>query len=204
MNEPAGEIDAMASTVAAAQTGDERAHAALYAHYSRRIYTLIFRLVPRRAHAEDLLHDTFVEVLRSIGTYAGQGSFEGWLRTIAVNKCLSQLRSPWHRSLIWVDASLNGIHELEVDDTPPLDTTLAAQSQLESALRRLNPISRAVVWLHDVEGYTHVEIARALGRTPSFSKSQLSRAHARLRELLVTDDETSPCPRVTHSLSVSS
>jgi len=44
--------------------------------------------------------------------------------------------------------------------------------------------TRAVVWLHDVEGFTHAEIGIALGRSPSFSKSQLSRAHARLRDLL--------------------
>ena len=51
----------------------------------------------------------------------------------------------------------------------------------------LPALSRAVVWLHDVEGFTHAEIGIALGRTPSFSKSQLARAHRRLRELLAGD-----------------
>ena len=55
---------------------------------------------------------------------------------------------------------------------------------LERALAALPAITRSVVWLHDVEGYTHGEIARLLGRTASFSKSQLARAHVRLRELL--------------------
>ena len=49
---------------------------------------------------------------------------------------------------------------------------------------RLPALTRAVVWLHDVEGFTHAEIGTALGRSPSFSKTQLSRAHARLRDLL--------------------
>jgi RNA polymerase sigma-70 factor (ECF subfamily) len=60
----------------------------------------------------------------------------------------------------------------------------------------LPALTRAVVWLHDVEGYTHADIGLALGRTPSFSKSQLSRAHARLRGLLGDSDaavEESPC-----------
>ena len=60
----------------------------------------------------------------------------------------------------------------------------------------LPSLSRAVVWLHDVEGYTHAEIGFALGRTPSFSKSQLSRAHRRLRSLLGEQDaivEGTPC-----------
>jgi RNA polymerase sigma-70 factor (ECF subfamily) len=55
---------------------------------------------------------------------------------------------------------------------------------LEAALERLSETSRAVVWLHDVEGYTHEEIAGMMGKTPSFSKSQLARAHQRLRRWL--------------------
>jgi RNA polymerase sigma factor (sigma-70 family) len=55
---------------------------------------------------------------------------------------------------------------------------------LEAALERLSETSRAVVWLHDVEGYTHDEIGAMMGMTASFSKSQLARAHARLRQWL--------------------
>ncbi len=55
---------------------------------------------------------------------------------------------------------------------------------MESAMERLSATSRAVVWLHDVEGYTHEDIAELMGKSVSFSKSQLSRAHARLRQWL--------------------
>jgi DNA-directed RNA polymerase specialized sigma24 family protein len=55
---------------------------------------------------------------------------------------------------------------------------------LEAALERLSTTSRAVVWLHDVEGYTHEEIAAMMQKTVSFSKSQLARAHSRLRRWL--------------------
>jgi RNA polymerase sigma-70 factor (ECF subfamily) len=60
----------------------------------------------------------------------------------------------------------------------------ALRMDLEAALERLSETSRAVVWLHDVEGYTHEEIAGMMGKTPSFSKSQLARAHHRLRRWL--------------------
>ena len=60
----------------------------------------------------------------------------------------------------------------------------ALRMDLEAALERLTETSRAVVWLHDVEGYTHEEIAVMMGKTPSFSKSQLARAHVRLRRWL--------------------
>jgi RNA polymerase sigma-70 factor (ECF subfamily) len=74
--------------------------------------------------------------------------------------------------------------------TAPLDAAL------ERALMTLPALTRAIVWLHDVEGYTHADIGLALGRTPSFSKSQLARAHRRLRALLGEPDavaEEAPC-----------
>ncbi len=68
-----------------------------------------------------------------------------------------------------------------VGSAPPEPT---APIDLETALGRLAPLTRAVLWLHDVEGYTHEEIGKLMGKTASFSKSQLSRAHRRLREWL--------------------
>jgi len=62
----------------------------------------------------------------------------------------------------------------------------------EAALGRLSETSRSVVWLHDVEGYTHEEIGAGLGRSASFSKSQLSRAHARLRQAIERDASARP------------
>src|SRR5712671_3583869 len=101
------------SVIAAAQTGSENAHAAIYSHYSQRLYTVIYRLVPRRAQAEDILQEVFVEVLRSSPQYSFAGSFGGWLRSIAVNKCLTHLRSPWHRSMLWLDESPEQISDAQ-------------------------------------------------------------------------------------------
>jgi RNA polymerase sigma-70 factor (ECF subfamily) len=64
-----------------------------------------------------------------------------------------------------------------------------AALDLDAALANLPSVSRAVVWLHDVEGYTHKEIAAFMGRTESFSKSQLSRAYQRLRPMLTVAGE---------------
>jgi len=198
------------NVISAAQAGDPKAHAAIYSLYADRIFSLIYRLVPRRAHAEDLLHEVFVEVLRSVSGYRASGSFGGWLRSIAIHKCLMQLRSPWHRGVLWLDDSLEQVDAEH--QSPPLDTAVAMRSDLESALRNLPPLARAVVWLHDVEGYTHSEIGNQLGRTASFSKSQLARAHTRLRALLSEqqthslnlDDESPVCIPVTQPLSTNS
>jgi RNA polymerase sigma factor (sigma-70 family) len=179
--------------VTAARSGDERALEAVYAATAAAIYTLLRRLVRRPAIAEELLQETFVDVIEHIGAYEGRCPLPAWIRAIAVNRALMYLRSPWHRSLEWLDRDPGG-----VDRLPAASEGAAASldAGLERALMTLPPLTRAIVWLHDVEGYTHADIAFALGRTPSFSKSQLARAHRRLRELLgagASLAEDSPC-----------
>jgi len=191
--------DIPAETIEAAAAGDRQAHAAIYKAYQRPLYSLIRRLIPRPAIADELFQDTFVEILRNIQSYSAEGSFAGWVRSVAVNKCLMYLRSPWHRALLHFDGKENdptfrSLFELQTSD-PDFETRQA----LQQALAELPALSRAVVWLHDVEGYTHNEIGRLLNRTPSFSKSQLSRAHARMRELLNPTVESMSCTPVSNN-----
>jgi RNA polymerase sigma factor (sigma-70 family) len=181
------------SITRAARDGDERALETVYQATATPIYTLLRRLVRRPAIAEELLQETFVDVIEHIGAFEGRCPLPAWIRSIAVNRALMYLRSPWHRSLDWLDADAGRLQALiSADAAPPA----CAEPALDRALMRLPALTRAVVWLHDVEGYTHAEIGAALGRSPSFSKAQLSRAHARLRELLadtVTGKEGESC-----------
>jgi RNA polymerase sigma-70 factor (ECF subfamily) len=165
--------------VAAARAGDEAAIEAVYHATAGALYTLLRRLVRRPAIAEELLQETFVDVLEHIDAYEARCPLPAWIRALAVNRALMYLRSPWHRSLEWVDKDPGG-----ADRLPSPERASSPDADLERALMTLPSISRAVVWLHDVEGFTHAEIGLALGRTPSFSKSQLARAHVRLRALL--------------------
>ena len=173
------EIAIPPETVAAARAGDETAIEAVYRATSDALYTLLRRLVRRPAIAEELLQETFVDLLEHIGAYEGRCPLPAWIRALAVNRALMYLRSPWHRSLEWLDKDPGG-----ADRLPAQERAQPQETGLERALMTLPSIARAVVWLHDVEGYTHAEIGLALGRTPSFSKSQLARAHARLRTVL--------------------
>ncbi|MGH8252336.1 MAG: RNA polymerase sigma factor [Steroidobacteraceae bacterium] len=175
------DIEIPGRIVAAAQAGDESAIEAVYHATAGPLYTLLRRLVRRPAIAEELLQETFVDVLEHIGAFEGRCPLPAWIRAIAVNRALMYLRSPWHRSLEWLDKDPGGPDRLPATTRGIVESMDAA---LERALMTLPAMTRAVVWLHDVEGFTHAEIGMALGRTPSFSKSQLSRAHARLRELL--------------------
>jgi RNA polymerase sigma-70 factor (ECF subfamily) len=181
------------AVVAAARAGEGAALESVYAATSTAVYTLLRRLVRRPAIAEELLQETYVDVIEHIGAYEGRCPLPAWIRAIAVNRALMYLRSPWHRGLEWLDKDPGGADRLpgrEGSADAPMDAAL------ERALMTLPALSRAVVWLHDVEGYTHADIGFALGRTPSFSKSQLARAHRRLRGLLADAAEpmeATPC-----------
>ena len=87
-------IEVTAEVLSAARGGDSRAQEAIYRCYQRPVYSLIRRLIARPAIADELFQDTFIEILRSLHSYSGDGAFGGWVRAIAVSKCLMYLRSP--------------------------------------------------------------------------------------------------------------
>jgi RNA polymerase sigma factor (sigma-70 family) len=191
-------IEVTAEVLSAACAGDARAQETIYRSYQRPVYSLIRRLISRPAIADELFQETFIEVLRCLRSYSGEGAFGGWVRAIAVNKCLMYLRSPWHRSFAYLDADENeSIADTLIDAASGPDVQVQASADVGNAMASLPPLTRTVVWLHDVEGYTHGEIARLMGRTVSFSKSQLARAHQRLRELLDPKSESLPCTHLS-------
>jgi RNA polymerase sigma-70 factor (ECF subfamily) len=173
------DIEIDEQTVAAARGGDREALGRIYDCCATPAYGLILRLVRRAPVAEDLLQETFADVIEHIGSFEGLAPLPMWIRAIAVRRALMHLRSPWHRSLEWLEA------RPDAEPSTGSETSRSDRGRdLEQALMSLPALARAVVWLHDVEGYTHGEIAGGLGRSISFSKSQLSRAHARLRQAL--------------------
>jgi RNA polymerase sigma-70 factor (ECF subfamily) len=193
------EIELEPGVLRDAQAGNPGAQAEVYRAYSSATYALIRRLVPRQAVADDLFQDTFVEVLQSLRRFRGEAPLGAWIRRVAVSKCLMHLRSPWHRSLLWLDQLASNDAPLTPVAVPVerTETDAALQIDLEAALAQLPGLSRAVVWLYDVEGYSHEEIAALYGKSVSFSKSQLMRAHLRLRELLEVERENAACMPVS-------
>ena len=183
-----------AGTVGRARDGSAEAREAIFRAFEAPVRTLTRRLVPGSAQAEDLAQDVFVDVLTSLGQYQGRGSFAGWVRAVTVRRCLMHLRSPWRRALRWARAA----DDAGAEAVLPVEPASGGDAvDLERALARLGDTARAVVWLHDVEGYTHAEIGALLGGTASLSKSQLARAHARLRELLEPEGMKTSCMPVS-------
>jgi RNA polymerase sigma factor (sigma-70 family) len=176
------QIEVPADVLTRASAGDERAQAAVYAALAPATFALIRRLAGNRPLAEDLFQDTMMAVFDGLSRFRRECPLGAWVRQIAVSRCLMYLRSPWHRARL----RLYGENDTEAP-TPELlllatPGPRAETVDVERALASLTPTARAVVWLFEVEGYSHEEIAKSFGRSTSFSKSQLARAHVKLRQ----------------------
>ena len=185
-----------------ARRGDMKAQEVLYRSYGRPVYTLALRMLGERTQAEEVLQDTCIEIIRHLGACRDAAAFAGWVKRIATNKCLAQLRSAWHRRsrrLFDDDGDDDLLEHGAAGAHADFAAGLSDQDRLERALAALPDAARAVVWLYDVEGYSHEEIAGLMGKSVSFSKSRLARAHRHLRALLERDDEVEACMRQPNS-----
>jgi RNA polymerase sigma factor (sigma-70 family) len=177
-------IDVPAALLARVRAGEVGGCEQLYRLFERPVYGLALRMLGNPEDAMETLQDTLYKVYQRIGSFRGDAPFWGWLRQIAVNECLMRLR---RRSPI---DSREDPPEPAFDseaDAARLPPAAAEAALLERALDLLPPTTRSVLWLYHGEGYTHEEIATMMGRSTSFSKSQLARGTRRLRELLQVD-----------------
>jgi len=147
----------------------DRAFRALYDRHAPSMFALAFRLMGRRdADAADVLQDAWTRAWRRLDAFRGESSLRTWLCGFVVNCCRERFREPLFEEL----------------PDRPASSRLDVALDLEQALALLSSGYRAVIVLHDVEGYTHREIAASLGIDEGTSKSQLSRGRAALRRAL--------------------
>lgn len=159
-----------------ARAGELRAFEQIYRRFERPMYTLALRMLGEAEAARDVLHDAMLKAFQRIGQYRNEAPFWAWLRQIALNEALMRLRK---------------VRDVDTDIDPDMigDESAAPWAQadaatLDRALSNLPATTRSVIWLYHVEGYSHPEIAEMMGKTISFSKSQLARGTSRLRAML--------------------
>jgi RNA polymerase sigma-70 factor (ECF subfamily) len=167
--------------MARARRGDMQALESIYHTYEAPVYTLARRLCGHIEEADEVLQETFLEVVRSIGRYRGEAPFGAWLRRVAISKALQRLRRAQVRKIETDSGDPEPDVCRNVETKVNDDNRSSERIDLERALARLPYTARVVVWLYDVMGLSHPEIAELMGRSVSFSKSQLSRAHSQLR-----------------------
>lgn len=162
-----------------AQAGDKGAMALIYQNYAPAIYGLLYRMVWQRETAQELMQDTFIDVLTNLSSYRAESGLYAWMRRIAVNRCLMHFRK--HKA---IEFEFTQVSEPRVTDTSD------ANIDTEALIKKLSSKRRMIVWLHEVEGMTHKEIAELMGKSLSFSKTEFSRAMQQLREFASQTDNS--------------
>jgi RNA polymerase sigma-70 factor (ECF subfamily) len=167
----------------ASAAGDVSAFEELYQRHQRKVYSLCLRMLSNVPDAEDVTQEVFIQLYRKSGTFRGTASLSTWLYRLTVNAVLMHLRTSRRKQR----EQLAEDEEIEQAGTwiqPTPDGSVIDRIDLERAISRLALGYRAVLLLHDVEGYEHEEIARLLSIAIGTSKSQLHKARLKLRKLL--------------------
>lgn len=179
--------------VAKVLAGDRRAARRLYEEYAPRIYRLAYRLAGDAHLAQDFTQDTFLRAFKALADFRGESSLFTWLHRIAVSVTLNGLRKV--RQFREREVAVNDTESMEGLMTdgarggaPGADPGLSRR--VIRATEALPEALRVTLIMHDIEGYTHGEIAAALNVPEGTSKARLSTARARLREALAEFQET--------------
>jgi RNA polymerase sigma-70 factor (ECF subfamily) len=167
--------------VAAAQTGNAEAFAALVRMHQRRAYAVARSIVLTHEDAEDAVQDGFLHAFRALGRFQTDLAFGAWIHRIVANAALDLVRRRKVREAT----------ELPESFALPLPLRDAAEAaelrrRLVAELARLGERQRAVIVLHDVEGFKHAEIATMLEIPEGTARSDLHHARAALRRALDT------------------
>lgn len=173
---PAGSDDA--ALVRRSLDGDMAAFEQLYRGHVGRVHGAILRLVGMdRGRAEELTQDAFVRAWQKLSSFRHESAFSTWLYRLGVNTALMELRG--RRDVKEAD-----IDDLDLAGGGDVPFCAGERGDLERAVSNLPPRARAVLVLHDVEGWKHEEIANELGMAVGSSKAQLHRARGLLRRSL--------------------
>lgn len=160
-------------------SGRPSAQKTLYERFSRKMMGVCIRYSSSYEEAQDVLQDGFVKVFEKLGTYSGNGSFEGWVRRIMVNTALDSWRkNKQEREMQDIDEVGYGLSSGE-----DIVSNITAEDLL-AILQTIPSGYRMVFNLYVIEGYSHKEIGEMLNITESTSKSQFSRARSYLLNIL--------------------
>jgi len=158
--------------------GNKKSQKELYDLFYAKMYSICLTYIKDHTETEDILQEAFIKVFKKLPTFKGEGSFDGWVRKIFINTALAYLRNK-KNTLICINEDENLLY---YDHTEALNNLY--EKDIIRISMKLEKGYCTVFNLYAVNGYSHKEIAQRLGITQSTSKSQLSRAKAKLRSMI--------------------
>ena len=168
--------DFLIDVIRRCQDGDTEAMEMVYIGYKSPLFNLAYRFIGNYSSAEDLTQDIFITIFTHIDRLRFPEAFNSWLYRIAVNTCMSFARKKGKAKEV-------SLHEMENTDYSEDDEN-PIKGHLEQAITILPPKQKTVFLLHDVQGFTHDEIAQIMKSSEGTSKSQLFKARMKIRDYL--------------------
>lgn len=156
--------------------GDRKAQKLIYEQYSSRVLSICRQYIADDFIAEDLMISTFMKVFRNLEHYAQKGVFEAWIRRIAVNECITYIRS--RKKVTYTEPE----EWVAISDTRTDEGLII--SDLQAMLDQLPDGCRTIFNLYAIDGYKHHEIAKMMDISEGTSKSQLAYARKLLQQVL--------------------
>ncbi|HEY8176538.1 MAG TPA: sigma-70 family RNA polymerase sigma factor [Gemmatimonadaceae bacterium] len=165
--------------IARVVAGDRLAARELYDAHAPRVFRLAFRLTGESELARELTQETFIRAFAQLGRFRGESALSTWLHRVTISVVSNAMRKV--KRFRARETDLDEATSMAVE-TRRADPDL--RDKLHRAIDELPEIYRTTLVMHDVEGYTHEEIANVLGVAEGTCKSRLSVARAQLREKL--------------------
>jgi RNA polymerase sigma factor (sigma-70 family) len=172
------ELDDLEELLRQCKRNNKGAQAELYNLLAPKLLGLCMRYLQDRDMAEDVMQDAFVKIFMNLGSYRGEGSFEGWAKRIAVNTALNALKV---KSKIYFERNLTLVENIDFSEEDQIQLSTA---EITACMNELSPGYRTILNLFLIEEFPHAEIAQKLGISESTSRSQYARARQVLMKLL--------------------
>jgi RNA polymerase sigma-70 factor (ECF subfamily) len=163
------------------RAGDSQAMGSIYEHFKSPMFGLAYRYTNNATTAEDLIQEIFLKVFTNLQNLDNDEAFVGWLYRIAVNTCLSHVRS--HKRIFQKEVPLGDMEGILNGGVQGRPEDMLSKSIAE-AVQTLSPRLKSVFMLHDIQGFKHEEVAQIMECSVGTSKSQLFKARMKIRNQL--------------------
>lgn len=177
-----------------AKKGDSKAFSALLNEYLSMIYNIAYRMTGNPDDASDMTQEVMIKLFKNLDSFNQKSKFSTWVYRVATNTCLDELKKIRRKQTLSLDAEYetdDGSVSFEQEDLSPTPDEQAETNELKDivarAITRLGEEHRAVIVLRDIKGLSYGEIAEILNCSDGTVKSRLSRARAKLKEILEKD-----------------
>ena len=164
------------------ESGEQSAQLEIYKRYYRAMYNTALRILNNSYDAEDMMQESFLIAFTKLSTFKAEVTFGSWLKRIVINKCLTQLK----KNKRFAEVKLEVAREEEVV-LESVDYSSVKSEMVLNKIKELKENYRVALTLHLIEGFDYEEVSEVMQITNQNSRTTISRAKNKLRELLVSE-----------------